>query len=134
MAASKKSSKEVLLPAEISYCKEHAWSRREGDFVRVGITDYAQDQLGEIIFIELPEIGSTYNIGKAFGCAESTKSVSSLYMPIGGEIIETNTDIEQRPELVNQDPYGIGWMILVKPNDIEELKTLLSADSYRCSL
>lgn len=134
MAQTKKCVDEVAIPESISYYAEHTWVARDGDLYRIGITDFAQDQLGEIIFIELPEVGSSYRKGKAFGCAESTKSVSSLYMPISGEIVQVHTTVSDNPELVNQDAYGEGWMILVKPTNPEDMQELLSAESYRRQL
>ena len=134
MSQTKKRVDEVDIPVSLSYYAEHTWVARDGDFYRIGITDFAQDQLGEITFIELPEVGSSYRKGKAFGCAESTKSVSSLYMPIGGEIVQVHTAVSDNPELVNQDAYGEWWMILVKPTNPAELQELLSADSYRRQL
>jgi len=134
MAQTKKCVDEVDIPESISYYAEHTWVARDGDLYRIGITDFAQDQLGEIIFIELPEVGSSYLKGKAFGCAESTKSVSSLYMPISGEIVQVHTTVSDNPELVNQDAYGEGWMILVKPTNPEDMQELLSAESYRRQL
>ena len=134
MSQTKKRVDEVDIPVSLSYYAEHTWVARDGEHCRIGITDFAQDQLGEIIFIELPEVGTSYRKGKAFGCAESTKSVSSLYMPISGEIVQVHTAVSDNPELVNQDAYGEGWMILVKPTNPAELQELLSADSYRRQL
>jgi len=115
---------------DIFYHKEHTWAKLEGGHVRVGITDYAQDQLGEIIFIELPEVGAEFKQGEVFGQAESAKTVSALYMPIGGKIVAVNEELESDPELVNNEPYIAGWMIIVEPEDIKELEKLLSKDSY----
>ena len=134
MSQTKKRVDEVDIPVSLSYYAEHTWVARDGEHCRIGITDFAQDQLGEIIFIELPEVGTSYRKGKAFGCAESTKSVSSLYMPISGEIVQVHTAVSDNPELVNQDAYGEGWMILVKTTNPTEMQELLSADSYRRQL
>jgi len=134
MAQTKKRVEEVYLPDNISYYEEHTWVSRDGDDYRIGITDFAQDQLGEIIFIELPEVGTSYRKGQAFGCAESTKSVSGLYMPISGEIVQIHSAVSDNPELVNEDAYGDGWMILVKPANCEDVQGLLSAESYRSKL
>ena len=112
------------------YYKEHTWAKVEGDFVRVGITDYAQDQLGEVIFIELPRLGVELAIGDEFGKAESAKIVSSLYMPISGKVAAINNELEGSPEIVNSDPYQAGWMLLVQPADINELQSLLTKDKY----
>jgi glycine cleavage system H protein len=112
------------------YFKEHTWAKVEGDFVRVGITDYAQDQLGEVIFIELPRVGVELAMGDEFGKAESAKIVSSLYMPISGKVTAINYELEASPEIVNSDPYQAGWMLLVQPADIIELRNLLTKDKY----
>ncbi len=134
MAQTKKRIDEIDIPDSILYYAEHTWVARDGEYYRIGITDFAQDQLGEIIFIELPEVGAGYRKGKTFGCAESTKSVSSLYMPISGEIVQVHTTVSDNPELVNQDAYGEGWMILIKPTNPDDLQELLSAESYRRQL
>ena len=134
MAQNKKSADQVQLPVDIRYHKEHTWARQEGAFIRVGISDFAQDQLGEIIFIELPDAGQLFDQGQAFGCAESTKSVSNLYMPVSGEIVEIHAEVTDNPEDINQDPYGNGWMLLLKPKTPQEYENLLSADGYRQSL
>ncbi len=120
---------ELNLPDDIFYTKEHEWAKAEGDLVLVGISDYAQDQLGDIVFVEMPEIGDSYNGGDEFGTLESVKAVSELYIPISGEIAEVNEELEDTPELLNQDPYG-GWIIKVKPENMEELQELLNRDSY----
>lgn len=114
----------------ILYHKEHTWAKIEGEQVRVGISDYAQDQLGELIFIELPEVGAEFRQGEVFGQAESTKTVSDLHMPISGEVIAVNEDLENDPELVNNDPYGKGWIILVEPHDLKESDNLLTKEEY----
>lgn len=116
------------------YCKEHTWAKLDGDLFIVGITDFAQSQLGDIIFLELPLVGDTFTQGKVFGQAESAKSVSSLYMPISGEVKSVNTDVEDSPDLVNTNPYDEGWLIIVKPTDLSELSALLSEEGYRCLL
>ena len=129
MSQTKKRVDEVDIPVSLSYYAEHTWVARDGEHCRIGITDFAQDQLGEIIFIELPEVGSSYRKGKAFGCAESTKSVSSLYMPIGGEIVQVHTAVSDNPELVNQDAYA-AWLFKLRLDDPAELDQLLSAAAY----
>jgi len=126
----KKQIEELTFLDSICYHKEHTWAKVEGDQVKVGISDYAQDQLGDIIFIELPDIGDVIDKGEVFGQAESAKTVSSLYMPVSGEIIEVNENVIDSPENVNEDPYGEGWMIVIKPKDLEEVKDLLSNDGY----
>lgn len=128
--AENKQLDELTFLDDIHYFDEHTWAKVEGDTVRVGITDFAQDNLGDIIFIELPEVGDSFDKGEEFGQAESAKTVSPLYMPIGGEIISVNEDLEGSPENVNSEPYGIGWMIVVKPNDINEVNELLSKEGY----
>lgn len=120
---------ELNLPEEIYYTKDHEWAKADGETVLVGISDYAQDQLGDIVFVEMPEVGDSFNSGDEFGTLESVKAVSELYIPISGEIVEVNEELEDTPELLNQDPYG-GWIIKIKPEDIEELKELLDRDSY----
>jgi glycine cleavage system H protein len=120
-----------LEPDDLKYTKEHEWARGEGDLVRVGITDYAQDQLGDIVYVDLPASGTTVGSGQPFGEVESTKSVSDIYSPISGEIVERNAALEDSPELVNQDPYGEGWMVTIRPANPGELDGLMSADEYR---
>ena len=115
---------------DLLYFHEHTWAKVEGDVVKVGITDFAQDQLGNIIFVELPNAGETYSKGDEFGQAESAKTVSALYMPVSGEIVEINATLEEAPETVNEDPYAAGWMIVVKPSNMDELKELLSKEAY----
>jgi len=121
---------ELILPDDVRFTEEHEWARQEGENVRVGISDYAQDQLGDIVFVELPEVGDTFGKGDEFGTVESVKTVSELYMPVGGEIVAINEELGDHPEYVNTDPYGKGWMIEVKPSDISELDTLLDKDAY----
>jgi glycine cleavage system H protein len=121
---------ELIIPDDVLYAEDHEWSRREGDEVRIGINDYAQDQLGDIVFVELPAIGDSFEKGDEFGTVESVKAVSELYMPIGGEIVAINEDLEESPELVNQEPYDGGWMILVKAHDIDEMVDLMTREVY----
>ncbi|MBW1660033.1 MAG: glycine cleavage system protein GcvH, partial [Deltaproteobacteria bacterium] len=101
---------ELILPDDVRFTEEHEWARKEGENVRVGISDYAQDQLGDIVFVELPEVGSSFSKGDEFGTVESVKTVSELYMPIGGEVVAINEELADHPEYVNTDPYGKGWM------------------------
>jgi len=115
---------------DIFYYKEHTWVKTEGNFIKVGITDFAQNQLGEIIFIELPRVGDEIVTGDVFGQAESAKVVSSLYMPVSGRIVSINNELENSPEIVNANPYGDGWMITVEPKDLVELDNLLNKDGY----
>ncbi|MEL7563275.1 MAG: glycine cleavage system protein GcvH [Dehalobacterium sp.] len=126
----KKTIEELIFNNDIYYHGEHTWAKVKDDKVIVGITDYAQDQLGEIIFIELPVVGDEYSQGDVFGQAESAKTVSSLYMPISGKVSTINENLEDNPEIVNNDPYKTGWMIVVEPQQLEELEKLLSKDGY----
>lgn len=121
---------ELNLPDDVRYAEDHEWIRSEGDKVRIGISDYAQDQLGDIVFVELPQSGDTFEKGEEFGTVESVKAVSELYIPIGGEILSVNTALEESPDLVNQSPYNDGWMIEVKPGNSAELEALITRDAY----
>lgn len=112
------------------YTKTHEWARVEDGTVIIGITDYAQGELGDIVLVELPKIGTSFSIGAEFGYVESVKAVSELYAPVGGEVVEVNKKLESQPELVNSDPYGEGWMVKIKMNNLEELKKLLSPLDY----
>jgi glycine cleavage system H protein len=125
---------DVDLPDDIHYAQSHEWAKSEGDHVKVGISDYAQDQLGDIVFVEMPEAGETFEKGAEFGTVESVKAVSELYMPIGGEIVAVNKALEDSPELINETPYSEGWMIEVKPDDPSELDSLMTKDAYLASL
>ena len=125
---------ELNFPDDIRYAKSHEWARSEGETIKVGITDYAQDQLGDIVFVEMPEAGETFEKEVEFGTVESVKAVSELYMPVGGEIVAVNESLEDAPELVNNTPYSDGWMIEVKPNDPGELDGLMTKDAYIESL
>lgn len=118
------------VPEDLSYSSDHEWVRVEGDLIRVGITDYAQDSLGDVVFVEVPEVGSTYDAGDAFGEVESTKSVSEIYAPVAGRIVEVNADLESAPESVNSDPYGNGWIAVMEPADPQSISALLSAAAY----
>jgi glycine cleavage system H protein len=118
-------------PANLRYTKEHEWARQEGNRVVVGITDYAQKELGDVVFVELPEVGITLAATDTFGVVESVKAVSDLYAPVSGTIIEANTILEDQPELVNASPYGQGWMIVIEAAFIEELQQLLTAAEYQ---
>jgi glycine cleavage system H protein len=121
---------EIILPDDLRYAEDHEWARTEEANVRVGIDDYAQDQLGDIVYVELPKVGDTLAKGEEFGTVESVKAVAELYMPIGGKIIEINNILEDSPELVNSSPYDEGWMILIKPGDTAELDTLMAKKAY----
>ena len=121
---------ELNFPEDMRYTEDHEWAQPKGDTVVVGISDYAQDQLGDIVFVELPQAGDTFAKGDEFGTVESVKAVSELYMPVGGEITAVNTALEDAPELVNNEPYSGGWMIEVKVPDAGELDALLTRDAY----
>ena len=121
---------ELNLSDDAHYTENHEWARPEGDRVRIGISDYAQDQLGDVVFVELPLVGSTYEQGQEFGTVESVKAVAELYMPIGGEVIATNTVLEDSPDLVNKNPSNDGWMIEVKATNPAELDTLMTKNAY----
>lgn len=118
------------IPAELKYTKDHEWIRLEGDIAVIGITDYAQDQLGDIVYVEIETEGETLDSEEVFGTVEAVKTVSDLFMPIGGEVVEFNAELEENPALVNEDPYGKGWMIKVKIEDASVLDALMSADAY----
>jgi len=118
------------VPANLKFTKEHEWIRLEGEIAFVGITDYAQSELGEIVFVEVETIGETLNEGDVFGTIEAVKTVSDLYLPVDGEILEFNEALETTPELVNDDPYGNGWMVKIAVSDPSQLDTLLSAKEY----
>lgn len=121
----------ALEPEDLRYTKEHEWVRLEGGLVRIGITDFAQDQLGDVVYVQLPEPGAAVAADDAFGEVESTKSVSDLYAPLAGEVVEANGVLDDRPELVNSDPYGEGWMIVVRPADVADYDALMGASAYR---
>ena len=121
-------------PTNVKYTKEHEWIRVEGEEAYVGITDYAQSQLGDIVFVEVETEGDNLEAGDTFGSIEAVKTVSDLYMPISGEVLEFNSELEDQPDLVNKDPYGKGWIIKVKVEDEAQLDGLLSADAYKASI
>lgn len=118
------------IPAELKYTKDHEWVRIEGDTVTIGITDFAQSELGDIVFVEIETEGETLGKEDVFGSIEAVKTVSDLFMPISGEIVEFNEALEANPEVVNSDPYGDGWMVKVTLSDASELESLLSAEAY----
>jgi glycine cleavage system H protein len=126
-----KSIDELYLPEDLRYTEDHEWARLEGDKVRVGIDDYAQDQLQDIVYVELPEVGSRFKKGAEFGVVESVKAVVDCYMPVGGEVIAVNSALVNSPQLVNKSPYDTGWMIDVKPDDVSEIDTLYTRDSIK---
>jgi len=118
------------IPKELRYTREHEWANQEGDRVRVGITDYAQEQLGDVVFVELPKVGAKVTAAKAFGVVESVKAVSDLFAPVSGEVVEANGELTKKPETVNQEPYGKGWMIVIKPSNKADWDQLLTAQQY----
>lgn len=122
------------VPAELKYTKEHEWIRVEGENAVVGITDYAQSQLGDIVFVECETVGDDLEAGDTFGTIEAVKTVSDLYSPVTGEVLEFNETLEDEPELVNKDPYGKGWIVKIKLSDASELDGLLSADAYKAMI
>lgn len=121
----------MKIPADLKYTKDHEWIRVEQDIAIVGVTDFAQGELGDVVFVEIETEGEDLEKGETFGTVEAVKTVSDLFMPVGGEVIEVNEALEDEPELVNKDPYGDGWMIKIKINDKSELDDLLSADDYK---
>jgi glycine cleavage system H protein len=117
----------LSVPGDLQYTRTHEWVRHEGDSATVGITDHAQDELGDVVFVELPEEGATFGAGDAFGTIESVKAVSDLYAPVGGEVVEVNSALEDAPEKVNEDPYGDGWIMRLR---VSSEGDLLSAEEY----
>ena len=118
------------VPKDLKYTREHEWAKQDGDRVRVGITAYAQEQLGDVVFVELPKVGAKVTASKNFGVVESVKAVSDLFAPVSGEVVEVNGELAQKPEIVNQDPYGKGWKLVVKPSSNGEWDLLLTAQQY----
>lgn len=121
-------------PTNLKYSRDHEWVRLEGEFAYVGITDFAQSELGEIVFIEIETVGETLDAGEIFGSVEAVKTVSELLMPVTGEILEFNSKLEDAPELVNDDPYGEGWMVKIALSDASQLEDLLDAEAYQALL
>jgi glycine cleavage system H protein len=118
-------------PDDLRYTDQHEWARAEGSLVRVGITDFAQDALGDVVYVDLPEVGTEVHAGQTFGEVESTKSVSDVYAPVSGRVADRNAAVVDTPQLVNDDPYGDGWMIAIEATDPSELEALLDAAAYR---
>ena len=118
-------------PSELKYTKDHEWIKVEGDTATIGITDYAQGELGDIVFVDVDTVDEDLNEGDVFGSVEAVKTVSDLYLPVAGTVIEVNADLEDQPELLNTDPYGKGWIIKLKIADSADLSTLLSAEEYQ---
>ncbi len=119
------------IPANLKYTKEHEWIALEGEIATIGITDFAQRELGDIVYVEIETVGETLSKDEIFGSVEAVKTVSDLFMPVGGEILEFNSELESNPEAVNKDPYGSGWMIKVQVSTLTELDELLDASAYQ---
>jgi glycine cleavage system H protein len=122
------------LPDDLLYTKDHEWVRVEGDIAFIGITDFAQGELGDIVYVEVETVGDTLDAEEVFGSVEAVKTVSDLFMPVGGEVLEVNEGIESAPESVNSDPYGDGWIVKIRITDISELDGLLSAEDYKAEI
>jgi len=121
---------ELKFPENVRYTEDHEWAVADGEFLKIGISDYAQDQLGDIVYVELPGAGSVLDQGEEFGTVESVKAVSELFMPVSGEVMELNPALEDSPELVNDDPYGAGWMMKVKASDSGQFDRLMDSQAY----
>ena len=121
-------------PQDLRYSSEHTWARREGDWVTVGITDFAQEELGEVLFLELPQVGRSVTAGEPFGVVESVKAVSDLFAPVSGTVTEVNARLDDEPERVNSEPYGDGWMIVIEASNPDDWQALLSADDYQATI
>lgn len=121
-------------PQDLRYSSEHTWARREGNRVTVGITDFAQEELGEVLFLELPQTGRSVTAGESFGVVESVKAVSDLFAPVSGTVVEVNSRLDDEPELVNHEPYGDGWMIVIEASKPDDWQALLSADDYQATI
>ncbi|WP_055435922.1 glycine cleavage system protein GcvH [Lacinutrix algicola] len=119
------------IPSELKYTKDHEWVKVEGDVITIGITDFAQSELGDIVYVEVETVDETLDAEEVFGTVEAVKTVSDLFLPVSGEIIEFNESLEDEPEKVNSDPYGEGWMVKVKVSDASQLDSLLSAEAYK---
>src|SRR5512142_2717241 len=117
-------------PEDLRYTREHEWARKKGARIVVGITDFAQDQLGDVVYVELPDVGDAVKKGESFGVVESTKAVSELFAPVSGKIVEVNDPLSDAPETINEDPYGEGWMVTIEPSDPSELDALLDPKAY----
>jgi len=124
----------MKFPAELRYSDHDEWVRVEGDEIVTGITDYAQDQLSDIVYVELPEVGDQFEKGEPYGVVESVKAASDVYMPASGDIVAVNSELEDTPEIVNEDPYGRGWFVRIKPIDPADLDELMDSDTYRANV
>ncbi|WP_117168962.1 glycine cleavage system protein GcvH [Paraliobacillus sediminis] len=124
----------MSLPKDLRYSEEHEWVKVEGDKVRIGITNHAQDELGDIVFVELPEEGDDIEADEPFGSVESVKTVSELYAPISGKVVEVNEELDDSPEFVNESPYEKAWMVVVKPNDTSQIEALMTPEEYQAMI
>jgi glycine cleavage system H protein len=122
--------KKMNIPKELKYTKDHEWVRIDGDIATIGVTDFAQEELGDIVFVEIESVDETLDTEEVFGSVEAVKTVSDLFMPLAGQVLEFNEALESDPELVNNDPYGEGWMIKIKISDVSELENLLTDEAY----
>jgi len=122
------------VPDDLRYSSDHEWARIEGGSIRVGITDFAQDNLGDVVYLQLPEVGARFDAGATVGEVESTKSVSDIYSPLAGEVVEVNTALEDQPDLLNRDPYGEGWICVVRLDSADQVESMLDAAAYRALL
>lgn len=121
---------ELKFPENVRYTKDHEWARKEGDILVAGISDYAQDQLGDVVYVELPPVGDRFENGEVFGTVESVKAVSEMFIPVAGEVVAINAALSDTPDVVNADPYGAGWMIHIKPSDPAAFETLMTREAY----
>lgn len=121
---------ELNFPDDLKYTEDHEWSKLDNGEVTIGICDYAQDQLGDVVFVELPQVGDAFDKGQEFGTVESVKAVSELFIPLGGEVTAVNENLEDTPELVNSEPYTKGWMVKIKPTDVSDVDGLMTKDAY----
>lgn len=124
----------MSIPKDLLYSKEHEWVKKEDGKLRIGITDFAQDELGDIVFVELPEVGDELELNEPFGSVESVKTVSELYAPVSGKVVEVNADLEDSPEFVNESPYEKAWMVVIEPSEQAQLDELLNAEAYEAVL
>ncbi len=121
----------MQFPADLFYTKDHEWIRLEGDIAIIGITDFAQDQLGDIVFVDIPSVGDSMAAEAVFGSVEAVKTVSDLFLPLAGEVVEMNSDLDSHPEWVNSDPYGKGWMVKIRLADVNDRQGLMDAEAYK---
>lgn len=129
-----KDIEELNFPADVRYSPSHEWAKMNGESFRVGITDYAQDRLGDITYVEMPQVGDSFQQGQRCGTLESAKALADLFVPVGGEVVAVNSRLEESPELINQDPYEQGWIIDLKPTTPAEWESLLNSDAYLATL